>query len=100
MVVNTLSYFASCVSGLEPVLAAELASPRINANNIQQGRLGVSFEGPPEVGARAVLWGRTCLRVMELLAIESDVHTSGALYEFSRGAADWQDLLPGSAALQ
>ena len=52
----TASYFATCLKGLEPILAAELASPLIGAQKVVEGRLGVEFSGPPSVGARAVLW--------------------------------------------
>ena len=86
-------YFASCVSGMEPVLAAELASNRIGALDVTEGHLGVSFNGPPEVGARAVLWSRSALRVMELLGCEDEVHTPDHLYDFSRQAVPWDALL-------
>ena len=89
------SYFASCVSGLEPVLAAELASPMIGAQDVRVGRLGVKFNGPPEVGARAVLWGRSCLKVMELLGSAEGVHTSESLYDFARESVHWEELVAG-----
>ena len=92
----TRQYFASCGGGLEPVLAAELASPNIAADSIETGRLGVSFVGDASVGARAVLWSRSALRVMELLGREEDVHTSEHLYEFARYATDWSDLIANS----
>lgn len=95
MVVASCSYFASCVKGLEPILARELASPNIGAHDVREGRLGVSFEGPPEVGARAVLWGRSCLKVMELLGKEEDVHTADNLYEFARETVRWDELVAG-----
>ena len=44
------TYFASTVQGLESVLAAELAAPRVGAVNVEEGRLGVHFMGGPEVG--------------------------------------------------
>lgn len=88
-------YFASCVGGVEPILAAELASPRIGARDVAEGRLGVSFTGSAEVGARAVLWSRTALRIMELLTIAEGVYDADALYEATRDAADWSELLAG-----
>ena len=78
------TYFASTVKGLEPVLASELASPAIGGLDVQEGRLGVHFSGPPDVGARAVLWARSSLKVMELIGSAEGVHTSEDLYEFSR----------------
>ena len=52
------SFFASCVKGLEPVLAAELRSPRVGAVDVTEGHLGVSFGGSEAVGVRATLWSR------------------------------------------
>ena len=90
------SYFASTVQGLEPVLAAELASPLIGGLDVTEGRLGVHFSGGPAVGARAVLWARTPLKVMELLASEEGVRTAEDLYAFGREGAggSWSDLVP------
>ena len=95
MVVGSIgrSFFASCVSGMEPVLAAELRSARVGGVDVEEGRLGVAFVGPPAVGTRAVLWSRTALRVMELLNIGEGVTSPEALYDFARAAAPWRDLL-------
>ena len=89
-------YFASCGGGLESVLAAELASPNIAASSIEPGRLGVSFTGDSAIGARAVLWSRSALRVMELINQEDNVHTAEHLYEFARHSADWSDFIDNS----
>jgi 23S rRNA G2445 N2-methylase RlmL len=43
-------YFASCAGGIEEILAQELSSARIGATDVETGRLGVHFSGPPEVG--------------------------------------------------
>ena len=55
--------FASCIRGLEPVLAAELRSPLIGAADVVEGRRGVHFAGDAAVGAAAVLWSRSALKV-------------------------------------
>ncbi|EOD24304.1 hypothetical protein EMIHUDRAFT_74188, partial [Emiliania huxleyi CCMP1516] len=86
------TYFATTLGGLEPVLAAELSSPEIGASAVSCGRLGVHFEGGPEVGARAVLWSRTALRVMELLERREAVHTQASLYDFAR-AVRWSEVV-------
>ena len=83
----TTNYFASTVSGLETVLARELSSSRIGASNVREGRLGVSFSGDAEVGARAVLWSRSALKVMELLSRGEGVDSPDDLYAFARGGA-------------
>ena len=75
------------------MLAHELRSPRIGASDVEEGRLGVSFVGSPEVGARAVLWSRTALRVMELLASAPETFTSDALYEMVRESVDWRRII-------
>ena len=90
----TTNYFASTVSGLEAVLARELSSSRIGATNVREGRLGVSFSGDATVGARAVLWSRSALKVMELLSRGEGVDSPDDLYAFSREAVPrWDELL-------
>lgn len=89
---TTASYFATTLSGLEHVLARELESPNIGAAGIREGRLGVHFEGTPEVGARAVLWCRSAMRVMELLDQRDDVNTQSELYDMCYDLP-WTDLL-------
>ena len=86
------SYFATCVKGLEPVLAAELQGPQVGALAVHEGHLGVHFEGSDAVGARAVLWLRSALRVMELLATDDDVSNQRSLYSLARSVR-WEDLL-------
>ena len=86
-------FFASCVGGVEPILAAELASSHIGAHDVSEGRLGVSFAGDIEVGARAVLWSRTALKVMELLSIADGIYDPDTLYDATCDAADWTELV-------
>jgi putative N6-adenine-specific DNA methylase len=88
----TASYFATTLSGLEHVLARELESPNIGAAGIREGRLGVHFEGTPDVGARAVLWCRSAMRVMELLDQRDDVNTQSELYDMCYDLP-WTELL-------
>lgn len=88
-------YFASCVGGVEPILANELRSCRIAATSVAIGRLGVEFEGNSEVGARAVLWSRTALRVMQLIGTREGIFTSGLLYEMVRDI-DWDEFILNS----
>ena len=89
------SYFATCVKGLEPVLANELQGPLVGALGVREGHLGVHFEGGDAVGARAVLWLRSALRVMELLETEEDVTNQESLYAMTRRVA-WADLFESS----
>ena len=89
----TASYFATCLKGLEPVLAAELASPLIGAQKVVEGRLGVEFSGPPSVGARAVLWSRSATRIMETISIADSIHTQPDLFDWCYEDVPWGDLL-------
>ena len=88
-------YYATCVGGVEPILAAELKAAGIGASDVTEGRLGVAFTGSAEVGARAVLWSRTALKIMELLSVSEGVHRAEDLYEATREAAEWSDLVGG-----
>lgn len=94
------SYFASCIPGLESVLAKEIAA--IGGHGIEIGRSGVSFtEAPPKngatdvdsltgtskdtaVGLKCLLWARTCHKIMELVATtqnsQSETATTHAKY--------------------
>ena len=89
----TRTYFATCVKGMEPVLAAELRNARVGASDVEEGHLGVHFRGPPQVGGRAVLWLRSAIRVMEELSWGEDVHHPEDLYAFARESVDWKELI-------
>ena len=93
------SYFATCVKGLEPVLANELQGPLVGALGVREGHLGVHFEGGDAVGARAVLWLRSALRVMELLETEDDVTNQETLYAMTRRVA-WAGLGGGEGEVR
>ncbi|KAL3915147.1 MAG: hypothetical protein SGPRY_007357, partial [Prymnesium sp.] len=86
------SYFASCVKGMEPVLANELRHSRLGASDVEEGHLGVHFTGSPQTGGRAVLWLRSAIRVMEELSWCEGVVHSDQLYEFARESVEWADM--------
>lgn len=52
----------------QSVVAAELLSPRIGAQNVEVGSSGVSFQGTQATGYRANLWLRSAIRVLVRLA--------------------------------
>ena len=87
------TFFASTLGGLEAVLARELEGPTVRAESVREGHLGVHFEGDAGVGARAVLWCRSAMRVMELLQQRDDVLTQADLYDIAR-SVPWLDLIP------
>jgi len=55
--------FAVCPSGLEAVLAAELAAMK-GFRDIAAGRAGVRFSASPEAVARANIWARSPTRIL------------------------------------
>jgi putative N6-adenine-specific DNA methylase len=61
--------------------------------DVVEGHLGVHFHGGPQVGARAVLWVRSAIRVMEELAVADDVRSADDLYAFAREDIDWRRLI-------
>ena len=85
-------FFASCIQGLEPTLAAELRAPLIGASGVREGALGVHFDGGAAAGARAVLWSRSALRVMAEVASAENVYTQPDLYALARSVA-WERLV-------
>jgi len=102
-------YFATCVPGLENVLASELTA--LGASNVEtSGNAGVSFTNSPtdtfDIGLRALLWLRTAHRVMELITStiptgldqydngeQCYIYDSDELYNFIRSTVQVQSLL-------
>ena len=58
-------YHASCLSGAESFLAAELAS--FGARRVRPLQAGVAFFGTLEVGYRACLWSRIASRILLII---------------------------------
>ena len=84
-------FFATCSSGLEETLAAELAGPRIGATGIAPGSSGVWFSGGQETGYRANLWLRSAVRVLVELE-RARVRDPDELYRFASDI-DWENLM-------
>jgi len=81
-------FFASSPRGLEPLLAAELAS--LGAQRIRQVPGGAAFEGDWQACYAANLWSRLASRVLWRVA-EFDYAGEGDLYEAAR-KVDWMRL--------
>lgn len=81
-----LPYFATCARGLEGLLETELRG--FGATAVAPRALGVGFDGPPNILARACLWSRVANHVLHWLATYPayDAHT---LYEGARDYVDW-----------
>lgn len=99
-------YFATCAPGLEKLLAAELSSPLISAQEVEEGSAGVSFVGTKVTGYKANLWLRTAVRVLVQLAAGPLPLGRGQydpVYTFVREAVDWTSILvddsPGTCTL-
>lgn len=89
-------YFATCAPGLEKLLAAELSSPLISAQEVEEGSAGVSFVGTKVTGYKANLWLRTAVRVLVQLAAGPLPLGRGQydpVYTFVREAVDWTSIL-------
>jgi len=99
-------YFATCVPGLQGVLANELIE--LGASNVEtSGTSGVSFTNSPDdefdIGLKALLWLRTAHRVMELVTTtlpgqydgdeQCYIYDSNELYDFVRATIHVQSLL-------
>jgi 23S rRNA (guanine2445-N2)-methyltransferase / 23S rRNA (guanine2069-N7)-methyltransferase len=85
------SLFATVSRGMEPLLAAELTS--MQAENVETGRSGVSFDGGMELAYRVCLWSRFANRVLLPLS-RFPATTPEELYDGTL-AIDWgQHLSP------
>ena len=87
-----LEFFATCATGLEAVLGAELR--HIGVPGVRPLRGGVSFSGGLAAAYRALLWSRVASRVLLTLA-RVDASSASALYEGVRAIAWQQHLRPG-----
>ncbi len=88
-------FFATAPSGIEPLLAAELAE--LGATHLKPARGGLHFRGTLETAYRACLWSRTASRILLPLA-EFPVADSPALYA---GVLDlpWEEHLAPEGTL-
>lgn len=96
-----LKYYATCAPGLEDVLAAELASSLVGAQEVEVGSAGVSFVGSQATGYRANLWLRTAVRVLVQLAagpLPTGRGQFDPVYIFVRDNVDWASLLVDDSA--
>jgi putative N6-adenine-specific DNA methylase len=87
--VTDIRYFATCARGLEPILADELHALR--AQDISEGRGGVSFAGGKALLYEANLWLRTAVRVLRPL-LEAPVASPEELYTAVQ-TIDWEEFL-------
>lgn len=89
-------YFATCHPGLEEIVAFELSSPAIGADDIRIGKAGVSFSGNVDVIYKSNLWLRSAIRVLSLLTeldLNPNLPAGESIYEAFSEAATWTDLL-------
>lgn len=86
---TTHAYFATCPKHLELLLEEELKG--LGARKVRQTVAGVFFEGPLEVGYRAVMWSRLANTVLLQLKTFA-APTPEALYEGVRSIA-WDEHL-------
>jgi putative N6-adenine-specific DNA methylase len=85
---NTQSYTATTLAGLEEVLAKELID--LGANEVQIGRRSVYFKGDLKMMYKANYCLRTALRI--LVPIDSyNIHTANDLYQRGRNFK-WEEL--------
>lgn len=88
-------YFATCVRGLEPVLARELTA--LGVVGVEPGRGGVAFRGDSALVFRANLWLRTAVRVLRPI-LEAEVRSPDELYDTVR-TVDWSEYLTADHTL-
>jgi putative N6-adenine-specific DNA methylase len=91
-------FYATCHPGLEEVVAAELSSPLIGAIDVAPGASGVSFAGDARVGYLANVWLRSAIRVLVEMRrgwLDPSAPGGAAVYDFVKGAAPWEDVVPG-----
>ncbi len=86
---TSLSFYASCATGLEKLLADEIRA--LGATSVRTAGAGVSFAGTLEHAYRACLWSRVANRVLMPIA-EGPVDLPESLYDLVR-ETDWSEHL-------
>lgn len=85
---SSFPLFATCPKGVEPLLAAELAT--FGASDVKERNGGVSFSGEQLVAYRACLWSRLAIRVLMPLTT-FPLPDADALYAGAK-TIDWPEL--------
>jgi len=83
-------FFATCAGALEPILKREVDALE-GVKNVEIGRGGVSFDGPPEMVYKASLWLRTAVRILQPI-LDVEVFSPDDLYDAVR-TINWQNYL-------
>jgi 23S rRNA G2445 N2-methylase RlmL len=84
-------FYATCASGLEELLAAELEAEPIRARKVEAGASGVAFEGAWATGYRACLWSRLAVRVLAEWAV-GPAADADELYAWAR-ELPWREVV-------
>jgi hypothetical protein len=85
-------FFATTVSGMEPILAKELqALPDVSS--IKTGKSGVEFQGSIRTGLEGLLWLRTPLKLMEKVSVANRVTSKNSLHEWIHACAPWDEMI-------
>ena len=87
------SYLATCIPGCAAILADELVE--VGCWDVQQsGKSAVTFTADTATALRALLWTRSCHKMMELLCQSvAPITNRDDLYQFVRKTVDVEDLL-------
>lgn len=88
-------YFASCLPGLEPLLADELKALKVRRVRPLGG--GVAFFGDALAAERVCLWSRVAARVL-LVVGRVEACDADALYE-GAVAISWEDVVASGASI-
>ncbi len=88
-----MEFYASCPTGFEAALAAELK--RLDAPRVRPLKGRVGFEGDPAHAYRVCLWSRLASRVFLVLG-RAAAQTADELYEAARNVA-WEEVLAEGA---
>jgi len=93
------NYFATTVTGLEPVLKNELLNCNIGATGVVEGKCGVYFKGNMTTVLSSIMWSRTALRVMEKIVEGDSIEHRDDLYSLV-SSVDWSAFIGNGATIK
>jgi 23S rRNA G2445 N2-methylase RlmL len=91
-------FFATTIAGLESVLEKEIEELS-DVSSIVRGKCNVAFCGSVKSGVEALLWLRTPLKIMELVADSVGIESKEAVYNWI-SSIHWNEMITANQTIK
>lgn len=92
------NFHATTVRGFENTLMKEIRLlPGVR--DVVAGKRGVNFSGSTATGLAALLWLRSSLKVMEIVATSQSITTSDDIYDLTKSVS-WTDMISSDQTIK